>query len=677
MTKAHKVDVVENYHGTLVADPYRWLEDPHSPETKAWVKGQNKATRAFIDEFTGREAIRQRLTELWDYPKYLVPRKFGTRYFFQKNDGLQNQAVLYMQESLNGEPVLVLDPNKLSDDGTVAMTDFFIAKDASTMAYSVAESGSDWQQIRIRDINSGLDHADVIRWCKFTNVAWTPDCKGFFYTRFPNPITVSPEEQSYNSKVYYHRLGTDQSEDQLVYERPDFKQLGFHARITEDEKYLVLSVWHGTDPENRVYYRELASEGPFVRLLDDADASYDFVGNVGEHFYFLTDYQAPKGRVVSIDVTNPERENWQEVIPEQADVLASVSAIGGHLVTIYMHHAHHVVQLFTLAGNWACALDLPGIGSVNGLSGKQNDKEMFLSFTSYLYPATLFRYDFTTHELVLFRQAEFRFTPEGYETTQIFFASKDGTQVPLFINFKKGLKLNSDNPTILYGYGGFNISMTPAFSPTQIAWMEMGGVYAVACMRGGSEYGEDWHRAGMLENKQNVFDDFIAAAEWLIANDYTSNKKLSIMGGSNGGLLVAACMVQRPDLYGAVICRVPVIDMLRYHKFTVGRYWVGEYGNAEATPEQFKFMFAYSPLHNVKPRVEYPATLIMTADTDDRVVPAHAMKFAATLQEVYTGPNPIITRVEMKAGHGAGKPTSKLIDETTDIYSFLLKVFGE
>lgn len=675
MIQARKADVTDNYHGILVPDPYRWLEDPHSAETNAWVAAQNVVSAALLHACPEREMIRARLTELWDYPRHYLPVKSGGRYFYQKNDGLQNQAVLYMQDAISAEPVLVLDPNTLSEDGTVALTGYSPCREGRLIAYSTSESGSDWQEIRVLDIASGRVLTEVIRHCKFTNIAWAPDNLGFYYTRFPDPATVPAEAQSYNSMVYYHRLGTPQEHDELIFARPDFKELGFHVRVSEDRRYLVFTVWHGTDTENRVYYQDMEGKSDIIRLLDQADASYNFVANVGSVFYFHTNLAAPRGRIIAIDTINPDSALWVTIVPEADDVIDSVSAVSSHLVVTYLHHAYHRMRLFSLHGEPAGDLALPGIGSVAGPTGKLAEDEMFISFTSYLYPATVFRYDFVSQSLVPWKDAELSFDPGQYETVQSFYRSKDGTEIPIFLSYRKGLVKNGDNPTILYGYGGFNISLTPAFSPTQIAWMESGGIYAAACLRGGSEYGEEWHKAGMLEHKQNVFDDFISGAEWLVAQGYTQVSRLAIMGGSNGGLLVAACMVQRPDAFGAVICRVPVIDMLRYHRFTVGRYWTGEYGNAETNEEHFRFLYAYSPLHNVRPGIEYPPTLIMTADTDDRVVPAHAMKFAATLQEHYSGPNPIVTRIEMKAGHGAGKPTGKLIEEAVDIYSFLFQVF--
>jgi prolyl oligopeptidase len=670
---ARKSDVVTDYFGTKVADPYRWLEDEDSPETIGWVNAENELTRSFLDAVPARAKIEKRIKELWNYPRYSLPYKKGDRYFFSKNDGLQNQSVLYMQKSLDGEAVVVIDPNKLSEDGTVALTNQAYSRDGTLLAYGLSSSGSDWQEIRIRDIDRGRDFDEVIKWCKFSSIAWKHDKSGFYYNRFPAEGEVAPEDRNNYNRVYWHKLGTPQSEDVLVYERPEEKELGFAPMITEDGKYLLLYVYHGTDDRNGIYYREVASDGPFKVLIDVGEAEFSPIDNIGSTFYIQTDLDAPRGRILAVDITKPDRKNWREVIPQQEDVLDFVSMVNDRLVTAYMHDAHHVLKIFDVDGRFVREIELPGIGSVRGLSGKREDKEMFFGFASFLFPYTAYRYDFEKDEVSVFRKAEIDFDASQYVTRQVFATSKDGTRIPLFITHKRGMKLDGSNPTLLYGYGGFNIGLTPYFSVSILPWLESGGVYVLACLRGGDEYGEEWHKAGMLGNKQNVFDDFIAAAEYLIAEGYTSSKKLAIMGGSNGGLLVAACMIQRPDLYGAVVCRVPVTDMLRYHKFTVGRYWVPEYGNAEENPEHFKFLYAYSPLHNVKTGTVYPPILVTTADTDDRVVPMHAKKFVATLQAASGGENPILLRVETKAGHGGGKPTSKRIEEMADIYAFLFE----
>ncbi|MBT9134488.1 MAG: Prolyl endopeptidase [Firmicutes bacterium] len=671
-----KDNIVDNFHGTLVADPYRYLEDTSDPDTTAFIARHDARAVQFFSDIPAREPLRERLAELWNHPRYTVPQRVGTRYFFQKNDGLQNQAVLYMQEGLEGTPRVLLDPNTFSADGTVAITSVSVSKCGKSLAYARSVSGSDWQEIRVLAVDNGQEDPDVLHHVKFTNIAWLPDGSGFFYSRFQDPTTAKPGEESYHNKVYFHTLGTAQSDDKLIYERPDFRELGFSPAVSEDGKYLFLTVWHGTDPVNRFYYQELGSQAGVVKLLDTADAAYHILGNEERKFYFYTTLDAPRGRIVAIDINHPAQEHWQTIVPETNESIDQTYLINEQLVITYLRHAHHAVRLFTLNGASDGTVELPTLGSVTDVSGKKHHDAMFFSFTSFLFPATVFRYDFKTRSLAPVWGSTMNFDHTAYEAKQVFYPSRDGTQVPLFIVHKRGLSLDGKAPVLLYGYGGFNISMTPSFSEGVVAWLERDGVWAEACLRGGGEYGEDWHRAGMLANKQNVFDDFHAAAEFLVRENYTSRQRLAIMGGSNGGLLVAACMTQRPELYGAVVCRVPVIDMLRYHKFTVGRYWVGEYGNADADPEHFRFMYAYSPLHNVRAGVDYPPTLIMTADTDDRVVPAHAFKYMATLEEHYKGDNPIIMRVEMKAGHGAGKPTSKIIAESADMYAFLAKVIG-
>ncbi|MDH3215685.1 MAG: prolyl oligopeptidase family serine peptidase [Candidatus Krumholzibacteria bacterium] len=674
--KARKADVVDDFHGTKVKDPYRWMEDPEAEETLRWVEEQNKLFQGYIEGVSSREAIEKRLTELWDYPKYSLPAKHGNRYFFTKNDGLQNQSVLYVQESLDGEAKVVLDPNKLSEDGTVALRAQTYSHDGKFLAYGLTQSGSDWQEIHVRDVDTGEDFEDAIEWCKFSGIAWKTDNSGFYYNRLPEPGSVPEEDQSNYSRVYWHTLGTPQSEDKLVYEDPQNKELGFYPFSTDDGKYLVIYVYHGTDDRNGLYIRRMDDEGEFQRLVDVGEAEFNPIDNIGSVFYLGTDLDAPRGRIIAVDIKKPDRKDWKEIVTQTDDVIDFSAMVDNKLVVAYMRNANHLLNIYDRKGKRVREVELPTIGSIAGLSGEREDKEMFFGFTSFLYPYTAFHYEFKDNKLSVFRQPEINFDPTKFETKQAFASSKDGTKVPIFITHKKGLKLDGNNPTILYGYGGFNIGLTPSFSITRLVWMESGGIYVLANLRGGDEYGEEWHKAGMLENKQNVFDDFIGAAEWLIENKYTSSAKLAIEGGSNGGLLVAACMLQRPNLFGAISCRVPVTDMLRYHKFTVGRYWTPEYGNAEKNPEHFEFMYAYSPLHNVKEGAEYPPTLITTADTDDRVVPLHAKKFAATLQAADAGKNPILIRIETKAGHGAGKPTSKRIEEAADIYAFLFKVFA-
>lgn len=660
---------VENYHGTIVVDQYRYLENPHNEKTVKWLERQKRKTSKYFNKNLYRKEIENRLKELWKINRTSIPIEVNGCYFYLENDGTKNQPILYMQQGLEGEKKILLDPNRLCPEGTVAITNYSVSKNAKYLAYALSEKGSDWQKIKVIQLDTGETLADEILWCKFTNISWQGD-EGFYYSRFPQLGSVPQEDESNYQKVYYHRIHTHQGEDKLIYERPDFKELGFTPILTEDERYLCFHVWHGTDTKNRFYYKELEKDGPVIKLLDDGDASYHFIGNKGDTFYFLSDLDTPKGSVIAIELHNPEE--IIEIIPESEDVLERVLMVNNFFAAIYKHNAYYQLKLFDENGDFIKEIDLPGIGTIEGMWGKNSGKELFYNFTSFLYPHTLFRYNFETDESTVFSKGEPLFNQEAYETKQIFYNSQDGTKVSMFITHKKDLQLTGDNITLLYGYGGFGISVTPTFSPTVITLLEKGGVYAVANLRGGSEYGEDWHRGGMLENKQNVFDDFIAAAQWLIDNNYTNSKKLSIMGRSNGGLLVAACTVQRPDLFGAVLCGVPVIDMLRYHKFTVGRYWIPEYGNPD-NPEHFSFLYKYSPLHNIKKGIEYPPILIYTAEGDDRVVPAHAYKFAAALQNAQKGRNPILLRVEGKGGHGQGKPLEKVIEEQRDILAFIFE----
>ena len=676
---ARKSDVVDDYHGTKVADPYRWLEDVDSAETHAWVEAENRVTFAYLEQIPERERIRRRLTELWDYPKYGAPFKKGGRYFFFKNAGLQNQAVLYTQDSLTAEPDVLLDPNTLSADGTVALSILAFAEDGKTMVYGTSGSGSDWQEFRVRDVATKRDRPDHLKWIKFSSAAWTHDGAGFFYSRYPEPAAgVDPLlSVNRNQKVYYHALGTDQSADRLIYERPDHPDWGFGVEVSADGRYAVYAVWLGTDRRNRVYYQDLGDarhprlDAPVVRLLDAFDASYGFIGNTGPTFYFQTDNAAPRGRVVAVDTRRPEPTAWKEVVPQAPDVIEGSQIVHNTFVIRYLHDAASQLRLFALDGKPAGDVALPTLGSIAQVTGEPNDSEMFYAFTSFLYPTTIFRHDFLTGQSTVFKAPGISFDAAKYETVQVFYRSKDGTRVPLFLTYKKGLKQDGSNPTYLYGYGGFNVNMTPGFSIGVLGWLEMGGVYAQAVLRGGSEYGEEWHQAGMHDHKQNVFDDFIAAAEYLIAERYTSPPKLAIGGGSNGGLLIGAVLNQRPELFGAALPAVGVMDMLRFHKFTIGWAWVTDYGSADSTA-QFPYLYRYSPLHNIKAGAHYPATLITTADHDDRVVPGHSFKYAATLQAAQSGSEPVLIRIETKAGHGAGKPTAKVIEEQTDRWAFLV-----
>lgn len=669
-----KVDQVDNYHGVEVTDPYRWLEDPDSDESRQWIEAQNQVTFTYLNDIPVRESLKQRLTQLWNYEKYGIPFKRENRYFYFKNDGLQNQSVLYTLPELDAEPRVLLDPNTLSEDGTVALSGLAISEDARLMAYGLSTSGSDWQEWKVRDVETGEDLPDHLKWIKFSGADWTRDGKGFFYSRYDEPNEATKlEDINYYQKLYFHKLGTPQAEDVLVYDRPDEKNWMFGGEVTEDGDYLVISVSQGTDPRNLVFWKDLRNpEASVVELINTFEAKFSLIDSEGTVFWFETDLDAPRGRVIAIDVAKPERENWQEVIPQAEETLMGVNILNHQFVTFYLKDAYTQVKVFDLNGTFVREIELLGIGSASGFGGKRHDTETFYSFTSFTTPTTIYRYDMVSGESSVFRQPTVDFNPDQYETKQVFYTSKDGTRVPMFITHKKGLELNGNNPTYLYGYGGFNISLTPSFSPSNIVWLELGGVFAVPNLRGGGEYGEEWHQAGTKLNKQNVFDDFIAAAEWLIEHQYTLPKKLAIAGGSNGGLLVGACMTQRPELFGAALPAVGVMDMLRFHKFTIGWAWCSDYGSPE-NPEEFQALYAYSPLHNLKLGTAYPATLVTTADHDDRVVPAHSFKFAAALQEAHEGNNPVLIRIETKAGHGAGKPTAKVIEEISDRWAFLVR----
>jgi prolyl oligopeptidase len=669
-----RTDRVDLLHGVAVPDPYRWLEEIDSEVTREWIAAQNRVTFDYLSRIPARTEINKRLTELWDYEKYGIPFKRGGRYFFTRNDGLQNQSILYWMESLDDEPRVLLDPNQLSEDGTVALIDFAVSDDGQLLAYGLSASGSDWQEWTICEVASGRDLEDRIQWVKFSGASWTHDGQGFYYSRYDAPAEGTQYKgANYYHKLYYHRIGTPQTADRLVYERPDQKEWGFDGHVTEDGRYLIVSVWQGTHRENGIFFLDLeAEDGAFVELLVDFDASYLFVGNDGARFYFVTDLDAPLSRMIAIDITQPERQHWSERIPESTDALQAVSLVGERFVASYLHDAHSLVKVYDKAGNLVHEVDLPGIGTVDGFRGRQQDPETFYHFTGFTTPGTVYRYDVEAGQSSLFRQPTLRFDPDLYTTEQVTYRSKDGTRVPMFISYKKGLERNGDNPTYLYGYGGFNIAQTPAFSVSNLVWMEMGGVYAQANLRGGGEYGKAWHEAGMKLNKQNVFDDFIAAAEWLIANGYTRTPRLAIGGRSNGGLLIGACLTQRPDLFGACLPVVGVLDMLRFHEFTIGWAWVSDYGSPD-DPQEFEALLAYSPYHNLKPGTAYPPTLITTGDHDDRVFPAHSFKFAAALQAAQAGPAPTLIRIDTKAGHGLGKPTSKLIEEAADLWAFLVQ----
>ncbi len=678
--ESKKGDVVDTYHGTKVADPYRWLEDDvrTSKEVAEWVEAQNKATNAYLETIPERGAIKKRITELFNYEKFSAPSKNGGKYFFSKNDGLQNQSVLFMQDLLNAEPKLVLDPNTLTADGTVALSGFVVSDDAKFAAYGLAAAGSDWNTWKVLDLTTMKPTDDELKWVKFSGASWSKDGKGIYYSRFPEPEAGAAfQSLNVNQALYYHVKGTPQSADVKVYATPDNPNWNVGGSVTDDGQYLVISIGDGTTSrKSRIAYKALAEQDSKpIDLIANHNNKWDFIDNIGPVFYFQTDYNAPKYQVLAIDIRKPEPANWTTIIPEAKETLQGVSLVGGHLITESLQDAKTVVKVYMPDGKFVRNVDLPGIGTAAGFGGKANDPETFYTFSSFATPPSIYRYDVATGESKLLRQAKVKFDPTAYEVKQVFYPSKDGTKVPMFIAHKKGLKLDGTNPTLLYGYGGFNISLTPSFSVSRLQWMEMGGIYAVANLRGGGEYGDAWHRAGTKIKKQNVFDDFISAAEYLIAEKYTSPKKIGIQGGSNGGLLVGACLTQRPDLFGACLPAVGVMDMLRFQKFTAGRYWVDDYGSSD-NAEEFKALLAYSPYHNLKPGTKYPATLVTTADTDDRVVPGHSFKFTAMLQYAQAGDAPVLARIETKAGHGAGKPTTKVIEETADQWAFLVKNLG-
>jgi prolyl oligopeptidase len=674
--QAKKVNQVDDFFGTKIADPYRWLEDSDAPGTRAWIDAQNALTFAYLKQIPERERISNRLWALWDYERYGIPSREGRWYVFTKNTGKQNQNVVYRAASLDAPAEVLIDPNTLSKDGTVALGPTAFSDDGKYMAYAVSAAGSDWQEWRVRDVATGQDLPDVIKWSKFSGASWLKDGSGFYYGRYEAPKDANLlQAVNKNQKLYFHAVGTPQEKDALVYERPDKPDWMFGGEVTDDGRYLLLYQTEGTENKNRIFVRDLKDpNGRIEPFLNEFDAAYSVVGNDADSFYVLTNNGAPRYKLVAISRTNPSPAAWRTLIPEApgTDVLDGVTMVNDRFVTSWMTDAHTAMRLYSRAGEKLADLALPAIGTVSAFSGKRSHTEGFYAFTSYTYPTTVYRYDFSKGASTVFKRPAVDFDAAKYETVQVFYPSKDGTKIPMFLTYRKGLAKNGQHPTYLYGYGGFNSPVTPSFSPAMAAWLEMGGIYAVANLRGGGEYGQAWYDAGRLKNKQNVFDDFIAAAEYLIRERYTSTPKLAIAGGSNGGLLVGACMTQRPDLFGAALPAVGVMDMLRYHKFTIGWAWTSDYGDPD-TKDGFDINIKYSPLHNIRPGTKYPATLVTTADHDDRVVPAHSFKFIATLQAAQAGPAPILIRIETKAGHGAGKPTDKQIEERTDIFGFLVR----
>jgi len=664
-----KQDVVDDYFGTKVADPFRWLEDDNSAETKSWVEEQNNVTFGYLEQIPFRNALNERFTEVWNYPKMGQPVKRGDYYFYSYNKGLQNQSVIYIKKSLEDEGEVFLDPNLLSEDGTVALTTFSVSNDGKYAGYGISRGGSDWNEFFIRDVETGEDLADHLKWIKFSGMSWYKN--GFFYSRYDEPAEGDElQAENKNNKVFYHTVGTPQSEDILIYMDPQHPDRGFNLGVTDDEQYAIITSTESTTGNAFGFRKAGIGDQKFTWLISDFVKDYRAIGNAGNVLFVLTNDGAPNYRLMAVDLTNPSREQWKDVIPEREEVLETVSLVGNMLIAQFMRDAYNVVEVYSLDGTFQHNIELPGIGSVGGFRGRIDQDETFYTFSSFNFPPIIFRYVISEDKSEIFYQTELDFSGEDYITKQVFYSSKDGTEVPMFIIHKKGIELNGNNPTLLYGYGGFNISQTPYFSPMRAVWLEQGGVYAVANIRGGGEYGEEWHQAGTIFNKQNVFDDFIAAAEYLIDTEYTSSEKLGIMGGSNGGLLVGAVVNQRPDLFAAAIPAVGVMDMLRFHKFTIGRYWVTDYGSSEDSA-QFEYIYKYSPVHNISTDKEYPAVMVTTADHDDRVVPAHSFKYIATLQDNYSGNNPVIIRIETDAGHGGGKPTSKIIEEATDAMAFM------
>jgi prolyl oligopeptidase len=670
-----KTDTVDVYFGTEVQDPYRWLEDDMSEETKVWVEAQNNVTFSYLEDIPFREKLKKRYEEIWNYEKFGVPFKKGDYYFFFKNDGLQNQSVLYKQTGIDGDSKVFLDPNKFCEDGTIALAGLSFSNDNKYMAYLTANAGSDWNEIFVVDVETGENLSDHLEWIKFSGASWYKD--GFYYSSYDKP-KEGDELKGVNEyhKVYFHKLGTNQEQDQVVYSNNNYPLRNYSAQVTEDESFLIVYETESTSG-NAVYIKDLNNaSSEFVLIAEGFDNDYGIVEHDEDYFYMITNEGAPKQKLVRFKENDFTKENWETIIPESENVLRSVTFANGKLISEYMKDASSKAYIHSTDGKVLEEIKLPCLGTLSGFSAEKDENTAFFAYTSFTFPTTIFKYDINENKYEVYHEPKIDFDASQYETKQIFYDSKDGTKIPMFVVHKKGIELNGENPCMLYGYGGFNISLTPSFRISILPFLEKGGIYCVANIRGGGEYGEDWHKAGTLMKKQNVFDDFIAAAEWLISEDYTSSEKLAIHGGSNGGLLVGACMTQRPELFKVAIPAVGVLDMLRYHLFTIGWAWASDYGTSEDSKEMFEYLYKYSPLHNIKEGVEYPATLVTTADHDDRVVPAHSFKFIATLQEKHQGSNPVLIRIETDAGHGAGKPTSKQIEEVTDVWSFTMYNLG-
>jgi prolyl oligopeptidase len=667
-------DHVDTYFGDKVADPYRWMEDVDSPETRQWIEAENKLTFSYLDALPQREEVRRRLTDLFNYERYNEPLQVNGRIFYAHNTGLQNQPVFYWQDGPAGPAHVLIDPNTLAADGTAAIDGYFPDRTGSLVAYAVAQAGSDWRIFRIRDVRTGKDLPDTLHWTKSTSITWMPDGKSFYYTRFPEPKPGAALTQANeNAKIYYHRLGDDQSKDTMIYQRPDHPHWDFGADVTEDGRYLIIYTAEGASGQNALSYLDLHTPGAKVTpLIERFDAAFQVIGNNGQLLYVFTNDQAPRSKVISIDLQHPAAAQWRTIIAQQPDTMETAILASGKLICSFLHDAHSAARIYALDGKPVQEIPLPGLGHATWSSYAQSDKQVFFTYSEFTRPPSIFRLDVASGKPALFRAAKLSFDPAQFETRQEFYHSTDGTRVPMFIISRTGMQRNGQNPTILYGYGGFNIAITPTFYPRVIAWLQMGGVFVLANLRGGSEYGEEWHQAGTKLHKQNVFDDFIAGAEYLIAQKVTSTPKLAIEGRSNGGLLVGAVLNQRPDLFGAALPGVGVMDMLRFQKFTVGQGWVTDYGSSD-NAEEYKAIRKYSPLHNIKKGTKYPPAFIVTADHDDRVVPGHSFKYAATMQWAQSGDAPILIRIETKAGHGGGKPVSKIIGETADEYAFLAR----
>ena len=665
-----KVDQVDDYFGTMVSDPYRWLENDTSAETSEWVNIQNELTRSYLDSLPYREKIQNRLTELWNYPKQGIPSKAGDNYFFYKNDGLQAQSVLYIMRGLDAEPEVFLDPNTLSKDGTVALASYKVSKDGQFFAYAISRSGSDWNEIFVIDVETKKQLSDHLNWVKFSGISWHGN--GFYYSRYPAPKSGTElSALNQNHTVYFHQIGSSQTTDKVVFNDPENPAFSYYGGTTYDNKYLIIYGSESTNG-NSLRVKNLHDNAQKFILIDQGfDYDFNIVDNIGDSLLILTNKGATNYRLVVVDTKDPELK-FNDLIPQQDFPLQSVSVIGGKLFAQYIKDASDRVFMYQLNGDFVKEIELAGLGSLSGFNGNRNDSIVFYSYNSFIQPSSIYKFDVNKLTSELYFESEIDFDFDRYESNLVFVTSKDGTKVPAYITHKKGISLDGNNPTLLYAYGGFNISMTPSFSISNLVFLENGGVYVMACLRGGGEYGESWHKAGMRLNKQNVFDDFISTAEYLIDKKYTNKDKLAIRGGSNGGLLVGACLAQRPELFKVALPAVGVMDMLRYQKFSAGVFWVDEYGSSD-DKEMFDYIYRYSPLHNLKSGVEYPATLVTTADHDDRVVPAHSFKFIASLQSHQKSNNPVLIRISKKAGHGAGKPTQKIIEEYTDIWTFVFK----